>query len=139
MKAHLKPALHYFTIVFVAGFTLGAIRILWLVPRVGIRTAELIEMPMMIMGSILAARWIVQRYQVPYLAAARLAVGVPAFLLLLSAEFGVAIGIQGISVSEVIASRDPVSGPLYYISLVLFGLMPLLVSRHRGCLCHPGE
>jgi hypothetical protein len=38
---------------------------------------------------------------------------------LLAAEFGVGIGLRGMSVAEVLTSRDPVSGTAYYFSLAL--------------------
>jgi len=41
----LRAGALYFAIVFGVGFLLGPIRILWIVPRVGTRTAELIEAP----------------------------------------------------------------------------------------------
>lgn len=44
----LKAGILYFACVFGAGFALGTARALWLVPRVGTRTAELMEMPFML-------------------------------------------------------------------------------------------
>ena len=57
----LKAGALYFALVFGAGFVLGAIRILWIVPRFGTRIAELMETPIMFVVTILAARWIVRR------------------------------------------------------------------------------
>ena len=57
----LKAGISYFALVFGAGFVLGPIRLLWLVPRVGTRTAELLEMPVMLAVIIVAARWLVRR------------------------------------------------------------------------------
>ncbi len=37
----LKPGVLYFAVVFGVGFVLGPIRILWVVPRLGARMAEL--------------------------------------------------------------------------------------------------
>ncbi len=50
----VKTALLYFALVFGAGFVLGPIRILWVVPRFGTRMAELMEAPIMLVVSILA-------------------------------------------------------------------------------------
>ena len=61
----LKASALYFVLVFGAGFVLGPIRILWLVPRVGERTAELIEAPIMLVVIVLAARWIARRLAAP--------------------------------------------------------------------------
>ena len=51
MPTH-KAALLYFLNVFGAGFLLGPIRIFLLVPKIGVRAAELIEMPIMLTPSI---------------------------------------------------------------------------------------
>src|SRR4029453_12356674 len=51
----------YFALVFGAGFVVGFVRVLWLVPRVGERTAELLEAPLMLAVTIVAARSVVQR------------------------------------------------------------------------------
>ena len=125
-----RPALTYFAIVFAVGFVLGIVRVGWLVPRLGARAAELIEMPLMLLTCYYAARWVVRRFQVPPLPAARLAVGFIALACLLAVEFTVVIWMQGISVREAIAGRDPVSGMVYALSLMLFALMPLLIRIH---------
>ena len=57
----LKAGALYFALVFGAGFLLGAIRVPLLVPRFGERTAELMEMPIMFVITIVSARWIVLR------------------------------------------------------------------------------
>jgi hypothetical protein len=51
----LKAGVLYFALVFGAGFVLGTIRTLWVVPRVGTRMAELIETPIMLVVTIVAA------------------------------------------------------------------------------------
>jgi len=47
----------YFCLVFGVGFILGTIRVLWVVPHLGVRTAELIETPLMLAATFLAARY----------------------------------------------------------------------------------
>lgn len=124
-----KAGVLYFAIVFGAGFVLGTIRTLWVVPRVGTRTAESMEAPIMLVVTIVAARWIVLRLAVPDRGSARLGMGGIALGLLLFAEFGPVLWLRGISLKEYLATRDPVSGTVYYLMLGLFGLMPLLVAR----------
>lgn len=51
----LKAGATYFALVFGAGFILGPIRILCIVPRFGVRIAELMEAPLMLVVIILAA------------------------------------------------------------------------------------
>jgi len=59
----LKAAVVYFVLVFGTGFVLGPIRILFLVPRFGVRVAELMEFPVMLVVIVLAARWLVRKFQ----------------------------------------------------------------------------
>jgi hypothetical protein len=61
----LKAGVLYFALVFGAGFVLGTIRTLWIVPRVGTRTDELMETPLMLVVTIVAARWTVLRLALP--------------------------------------------------------------------------
>jgi hypothetical protein len=125
----LKASLLYFALVFGAGFVLGPIRILWLVPRVGTRTAELMEMPIMLAVTFLAARWTVRRLDVPPTTSSRLGMGCLALGLMLMAEFTLVLTLRGLTIREYFASRDAVSGTAYYLSLLLFAVMPLLVAR----------
>jgi hypothetical protein len=37
--------------------------------------------------------------------------------------------LRGLSISEYFASRDPVSGTVYYAMMGIFTVMPLLVAR----------
>lgn len=79
----VAPALTYFALAFGAGFILGTLRVLWLVPRFGPRVAELAETPVMLAVIFFAARWVVKRFTVPSSAAVRLGVGLIALVCLL--------------------------------------------------------
>jgi hypothetical protein len=125
----LKAGVLYFLLVFGAGFLLGTIRTLWIVPRMGSRMAELMETPIMFVVTILAARWIVMRLAVPPTRSGRLGMGGIALALLLVAEFGLVLWLRGLSIREYLATRDAVSGAVYYVMLGVFAIMPLLVAR----------
>jgi hypothetical protein len=125
----LKAGVLYFTVVFGAGFLLGPIRILWVVPRLGTRMAELLEAPIMFVITIVASRWIVRRFAVPPTPSSRLGMGCFALILMLFAEFSPVLWLRGLSISEYLASRDPVAGTVYYVMLGVFAVMPLLVAR----------
>jgi hypothetical protein len=125
----LKAGVLYFALVFGAGFVLGTIRTLWIVPRLGMRMAELMETPIMLVITILAARWTVRRLAVPSTLPARLCMGCVALGLLLVAEFTLVLWLRGMSIREYFASRDPVAGTVYYVMLGVFAIMPLLVTR----------
>ena len=125
----MKAGVLYFVFVFGAGSVFGTIRTLWVVPRVGTRIAELMETPIMLVVTILAARWIILRLSLPAMPFVRLGMGFIALVLMLVAEFGLVLWVRGISIKNYLATRDPVSGTVYYVMLVLFAIMPLLVAR----------
>jgi len=125
----LSAALLYFALTFGAGFVLGPFRILVLVPRLGARAAELIEIPVMIGITWLAARWVTQKFSVPPQRGPRLSMGVMAGALLLLAEFTLVLRLRGLTLEEYFATRDPISGTAYYAAVLLLVLMPLLVNR----------
>jgi hypothetical protein len=114
----------YFGLVFGAGFVLGAIRVTFLVPRLGARLAELAEMPIMFIVTIFAARYVVLRFALPPSRRLRSGVGVVALLMLLLAEVLLAVALQHRTLAEYIASRDPVSGVVYVAMLLIFATMP---------------
>lgn len=129
METILKAAVLYFAVVFAAGFALGVIRTLYVVPRLGTRTAELLETPVMLLVTVVASRWTIVLLRLPPSLSARLTMGCIAFALLLVAEFALVRLVRGISVKEYLATRDRVTGTVYYVMLVIFVLMPLLVAR----------
>lgn len=125
----VRAGLLYFALTFGAGFVLGPLRILFLVPRIGMRAAELVELPVMIGISWLAARWVTRRLAVPPRPAPRLAMGAIAGALLLAAEFTLVLRLRGLTLEEYFATRDPVAGAAYYAAVLLLVVMPVLVSR----------
>ena len=127
----VKAGLFYFALVFGAGFVLGPIRILWVVPSFGARMAELMETPIMLVITIFAVRWTVHRLAVPYTSLSRLGMGFVALGLMLVAEFTLVLWLRGLTIAEYFGNRDPVSGTVYYAMLGVFAIMPLLVARKR--------
>jgi hypothetical protein len=132
----LKAIVLYFAIVLGSGFVLGMFRVPVLVPRLGERYAELLEMPVMLAVIVFAARYVVGRYKLPASVGLRMQVGFGALALSVAAELLMAAALQSQSVANYIASRDPVSGSVYLLLLLVFALMPalLLAVRPRGTL-----
>jgi hypothetical protein len=128
----INAGFFYFALVFGAGFILGAVRVLLLVPRLGERVAELLEMPVMFSVILLSTRFIIKRLTLPAAATVRLGTGLLALGLLFAAELLLAAVLQGQSMAEYVARRDPVSGGVYLAMLVLFALMPLIISRGQS-------
>ena len=121
----MKPAAFYFALVFGTGFVLGPIRVLWLVPQVGVRTAELMEMPLLLVAIVFSARFINRRYP----AAPRVRTGLIALGLMFGAEISFGMILSGASPLQVLLNRDPVSGTAYYAALAAFAAMPWWLSK----------
>lgn len=130
----LKAGVMYFVLVFGVGFVLGTIRLLWIVPKFGTRLAELMEAPFMLIDTIASARWVVRRLAVPPGISSRLVMGMIALGLLLALESTLVLWLQGLTIRESFANRDPVSGTVYFAMLGVFAVMPLFVARRRGRL-----
>ena len=127
----LKAGSIYILIVFGAGFVLAFVRVPFLVPHFGVRVSELHEMPVMLAVIVWASRRLACRN--PGLGRpARLLSGLLALVLLVGGELGVACFLGARSLGEYIASRDPVSGSVYLVSLVFFALAPALWKRPDG-------
>jgi hypothetical protein len=126
MSRAFQAGLLYFALVFAAGFVLGAIRQAWVVPRLGIRTAELLEIPLMLVVCFLAARQVVGRFglDAPRL---RIGAGLVGLVLLVTAELALVVVLQRVTVADYVRSRDPISGSAYLLSLAIFALLPVLV------------
>ena len=121
----------YFSLVFAAGFILGILRVLWAEPRLGVRVAELVEMPLMLAVIMLAAGWTMNRLAVPTTVAVRLAIGAVALGLLLGVEATLVVAMRGPTLADYLATRDPVSGAAYLIMLGVYALMPLWLRHWR--------
>jgi hypothetical protein len=127
----IRAALAYFALVFGAGFALGTIRVPFLVPAVGARLAELIEMPLLLLVIAIVARWLEGRFGARMSPVAWLAAGALAAVGVLAADLGVGIGLRGMTAWQVFFERDPVSGTAYYLLVALCALMPWIIATWR--------
>ncbi|WP_216920811.1 hypothetical protein [Synechococcus sp. CCAP 1479/9] len=125
----LRAAATYFALVFGTGFVLGAVRVTLLVPRLGQRLAELLEMPWMALAMVLAARLVVRRQLPGRSPLTRAAAGVLALVFMVAAELAVGLFLQQRPLQDVLIGRDPVSGAVYLALLLLYALLPLLLGR----------
>ena len=126
----LKAGVVYFALVFGTGFVLGTIRTLWIVPRLGVRAAELLETPFMFVAIVLAASWISRHLGNAGGSSIRLTVGFLALSLLLTAEVIMGVALLGLSLVEVFTKHDPVSDTAYYVLLGVFAWMPWLFWKY---------
>lgn len=132
LRRTFAAALRYFACVFGAGFVLGVLRVTLVVPRLGTRWAELLEMPPMAIVIVVAARWVVRRAAPPLRAPECVGAGLLALALLLAAEAGLGMALRGASLRDLVVGRDPVSGLVYALMLVVYALMPWLVRHNPG-------
>lgn len=121
----VRAAGTYFGLVFGAGFLFGSIRVPLLVPRLGQRTAELLEAPLMLVVIFFASRYVARRFGLA--AKTSVLVGLVALALLVGAELVLAAA-MGRSVLE----RDPVSGSVFLASLLLYAALPWVHTRKSG-------
>ena len=127
----LEASMVYFALVFGLGFLLGAIRVPLLVPRMGARRAELLEMPFMLIGIVLAARFVLKQFMLPNTIWAVLIVGIVALSLVLIAEVLLVVMLQGDTIKQTFKNRDPISGSVYMLLLTALALMPLIIMNNR--------
>jgi hypothetical protein len=131
MDAAIAAGTFYFGLVFAAGFALGAIRVLALVPRFGEVAPVLLETPVMLAISWLVSDWTARRFQVSSATSQRLAMGIVAFALLMVAEVVVSIFAFGKPIEEHFAAYRSSPGFIGFVAQVAFALFPLMQGRLR--------
>ena len=130
MLQPLRTAAVYFALVFGAGFLLGTLRVLLVVPAIGTRAAELLEMPLMLAVVAVAARFVTRRFSNSiHSKAGWLQVGAIAFAFVLCADVVVGVALRGMSVWQALFERDPLSGAAYYLALGWLVVAPWLFAR----------
>jgi hypothetical protein len=131
MNENIRAGVLYLALVFGTGFVLGVFRVMFVVPRIGERWAELAEMPVMAAAIFFSARYVLRRFPEIRTPGRSLVVGILALVLMVCAELGLAVVLQERTLGEYLAGRDKVSGAVYLAMLVLFALMPRLrLSNH---------
>lgn len=120
--------LGYFALVFTAGFALGTLRVLFLIPRLGENAAVLLELPIMLALSWMACRWLVARFDVPAMPRARLVMGGLAFAVLMLAEFGVSVFGFGRTLSEHLEHYRRLPALLGLAAQIAFAAFPVIQS-----------
>lgn len=124
----ITAGVRYFAIVFAIAFALGTIRTIWLVPAVGATIAVLIELPIILIVSLVAARFIVRRTPTMTSGVA-LGAGLIAFALLMAAEAALAVFAFGMGMMDWLDSLIRMPGPIGLAGQILFALMPFIVHE----------
>lgn len=130
MRSTALATLAYFGLVFGAGFLLGIIRVLVMVPHLGEKASELAEIPVMLAVIYLSADSILRRFRPANLLRCW-AVGICALLLLLILELTIVLQLRGLTFAEYIDGRDPLAGFAYALGLLVFAAMPALLYMYE--------
>ncbi|MEO1039424.1 MAG: hypothetical protein AAFX09_07745 [Pseudomonadota bacterium] len=116
----------YFALVFVAGFVLGAVRVLALEPAFGEFRAVAAETPVMLAICWFVSGLVVRRFAVAPEPPARLIMGVSAFAMLILAELALFMLAFGGAPSQFIAGMTAPAGLLGLAGQLLFAGFPAL-------------
>ena len=119
-QSNLKAGVFYFLLVFGVGLILGPIRILWVAPRLGASVAELLEAPIMLVVSVVSARWIIRWLALPPAPRIRLGMGSIALGLMMLAEFTLVLWLREVFPSgSIVRSEIPLRSLSTTLRLVL--------------------
>lgn len=131
-RAALNAGLVYGSSIFALGFSLGALRELWLGPLFGRNVVVLVEGPLILLTAWFLAWWLIRGHAVAALAGQRLAMGAVAFMLLMAGEAAVAMFGNGRTLAMHLATYTTAQGMLELMPQVAFALLPLLhLARER--------
>lgn len=126
MQNALKAGFVYFLLVFAAGFALGTLRMLVIVPAVGELVAVALELPFILAISWIVCRRVLRRIHVPKLANYRLAMGALAFILLMLAEVLVSTQLVGRDLASHFALYRTLPVFMGLLGQIAFALFPLV-------------
>ena len=127
MQPVLLTGTVYVAAVFAAGFVLGVLRTLVLVPLLGELGAVLVELPVILSIAWLACRRILRRWPLPPPSA--LGMGAIAFLLLMGAEAGLSTLLAGRSRAEHLALYSQLLHQVGLAGQLAFSVFPWLQAR----------
>jgi hypothetical protein len=126
-----KAGLIYFLLIFAVGWILGPIRELWAVPWFGRVMALLFEAVIMLIAMIVAARWVMRRFDVPLTLGSTIPMGLVALGILAPAEIAGVLWVRGQSLQDYAASFVTAPGVISLVMFVLYAAVPTLVTLVR--------
>lgn len=116
----------YFLLVFTAGFLLGTVRTLILIPHVGPLIATLLEVPFMLVVGYAACRFVLRCWPVR----TQRWMMVPSFLMLLALfEWQLGLLLFGVTATQQWANLATPAGLVGLSAQVLVALIPLTLDR----------
>jgi len=128
-KTTAVAAVLYFSIVFAIAFGLGTIRVLLLVPAIGELAATLVELPIILIVSWWASAYVVARHAVSPAPAPRLAMGVIAFLILMTAETLLGLFAFGRPLADQLSAYRGLAAQIGLAGQIAFAAIPWVQGR----------
>jgi hypothetical protein len=116
----------YFGCVFAAGFALGVLRTVVVVPLLGETVAVAMELPVILAIAWFACRWLTGGVEVPQRLAPRAAMGVVAFTLLMAGELSISLLLAGRNPIEHLQLYRQASHMVGLAGQIAFALFPIL-------------
>jgi hypothetical protein len=126
VRQSLITGLAYFGCVFAAGFALGVVRTVLVVPLLGDTVAVALELPIILAVAWIACRWLVRRFEVPARVSPRAVMGAFAFALLMAGEVAISLLLAGRSLTEHVQLYQEASHILGLAGQIAFALFPVL-------------
>ncbi|WP_417594868.1 hypothetical protein [Parasphingorhabdus sp.] len=122
----LKAGIFYCLGVFMLGFVLGALRMLFLVPYAGPVVAVLIEVPVMLVFAWFFCRMLTRRFAIPPEPYERLVMGLVAFACLMAGEMLIALFLQQRSLTDFLMAFDLPENRIGLGGQIAFALFPVI-------------
>jgi len=121
----------YALIVFVLGFFLGALRVFSIAPAIGATKAVSLEAPLILAVSWFISRWCINRLDVRRTVMVRSAMGIVAFALLMTLEFGLSLVLFRRSVEDYVVAFGSLAGEIGLCAQVAFAVLPVIQVWRR--------
>jgi len=125
----VAAAFLYSVTVFAAGFVFGAIRVLWLEPKIGPLAAVLCESPFLLAAMALASRWVPKVLHLRHDLGSLGLMGLGALAVQQGIDLAVGFYLRGITPAEQLAHFATAPGLVYAGLLAAFVAMPILLNR----------
>ena len=132
MPRWFKAGCAYFAVVFAAGFALGTIRVLLLLPRMSELAAVVLETPIILAVCWFVSGWAMRRFAAHWSSGDALLMGSVAFLLLMLAEIVLSLTVFDTTLAGYFGRLATAAGLIGLAGQLLFGLFPALRVHLRS-------
>lgn len=129
MKRTLIAATFYFLVLFALGFVLGTIRVLFVAPKLGVLSATLLEVPLMLTAAFFVCQWAIRRWQLPPGLSGRGAMVLWFLVLLALFETLVGVALFGRTLAGTWAGLATPAGLIGLTAQIIAALLPMFIGR----------